>query len=175
MYNDYIAHADHKYLARVKDAANRYRYFYTQAAYNAYKNAKAIGTGLATAANLSYNRKTLAKTGRRTDVFSEWDKARREEYANNVANAVGPGAAQTAVNNWNDMISDFGKALWKVKKYGLHAQPTETTMAATEGMRTKESYRIRPRRREKNVTGNANPGSTNKKPLATVQRRRSRR
>jgi hypothetical protein len=174
MYNDYIAHRDHKYLARVKDAANRYRYFYTQAAYNTYKNAKAIGAGLITASKLSYNRKKLASTSRRTDVFSQWDKARREEYANNVANAVGPGAAQTAVNNWNDMISDFGNTLWK-KKVELLAQPTDSTMAAYEGGRTKESYRIRPRARKKNVTGNANPGSTAKKPLATVQKRRSRR
>ena len=167
MYNDYICHGDHKYLARVKTAANKYRYFYTQAAYNAYKNAKTIGTGLLAASKLSYNRKKLGKlatTNRRTDIFAEWDEARRKEYETNAVNPAGPGAGQQALNNWNQMITDFGTALWK-KHGNLLVQPTVSTEEAYDNYygRPKSSYRIRPKSREKKVTGNAVANWTKRK------------
>lgn len=167
MYNDYICHGDHKYLARVKTAANKYRYFYTQAAYNAFKNAKAIGTGLLAASNSAYNRKKLGKlatTNRRTDIFAEWDEARRKEYETNSVNPAGPGAGQQALNNWNQMITDFGTAIWK-RKGELLVQPTVSTEAAYDNYysRPKSSYRIRPKSREKTVTGNAVANWTKRK------------
>ena len=166
MYNDYIYHGDHKYLARVKAAGNRYRYFYSQKAYDAYKKlgttvkaAKALAPVALGITKSAYERKKVASQNRRTDVFDQWDAARRKEY---LSNAVKPASssATTALTNWNNMITNFGQSLWNAHG-NLLVQPTDSTMAATEGSR--KTYGIRPRNRKKNVTGNANEGSLNKK------------
>jgi len=179
MYNDYIAHGDHKYLARVKSVGNKYRYFYTQAAYDAYRKlgtAKAVGAGMLSAAQSARDRKRLATTGRRTDVFSEWDKARREEYKKKVVNAAGPGMGWHALDDWNNMLSDFGNTIWK-KEHEILAQPTVDTADALNNYygRSKSSYRVRPANRKKNVTGAANSGSTAKRPLAKILSHHKRR
>lgn len=166
MTNDYICHGDHKYLAKIKLVGNAYRYFYTQKAYDAYKKAgklaratKALGSGVLAVAKSSYDRKKLATTSRRTDVFDKWDEARRKEYETNAINATGPGAGQHTLNTWNQMISDFGKTLWKKDGDVL----VQVTVPTSESIRKKPTYAIRPKSRKKNVTGNAKPGSTAKR------------
>lgn len=176
MYNDYIYHSDHKYLARIKTAGNKYRYFYSQKAYDAYKKLgttasmlKAVG-GLAKSA---YDRKKINTQNRRTDVFSEWDNARRKEYLTNAVNAAGPGGGQTALSNWNNMISNFGNAVWNAD-HQILIQPTVATSEAYENYygKNKKSYGIRPKSRKKNVTGKAKENSLIKRRLARFTSRR---
>lgn len=74
---EHIAHSKHKYLARIKNGLNGYRYFYTQAALDAYNK---VGTAAKIAGATA---KALYNSEREIRGIMKEGNGRSREYAKN--------------------------------------------------------------------------------------------
>lgn len=46
LYGNYLAHRKHKYIAKIKEAGNKLRYFYSQSEYRKWLDRKRYNLGL---------------------------------------------------------------------------------------------------------------------------------
>ena len=91
---------DHKYIARIKDSLNKYRYFYTQEAIDAYKNAK---SNISTAANNARTSANKALTTARSNISTAANNA---QTSANKALTTARSNISTTANKVKDLFTD---------------------------------------------------------------------